>query len=60
VSDHLHALAALTPVKKAGCAPEPVWTVWRRRKSLVSAGVQTLAGAAHTRLTIPNTPSWLF
>jgi hypothetical protein len=41
VSGQFHARAALPPVpigQDAGWAPEPVWTLWRREKSLAPAG----------------------
>jgi hypothetical protein len=41
VSGHLHALADLlpwkelpVPIEETGWAPQPVWTLWRREKSL--------------------------
>jgi hypothetical protein len=48
VSGHLHSLVALPPgkgpsvptVQEAGWAPEPVWKLWRREKSLALAGNQ--------------------
>jgi hypothetical protein len=48
VRGQLHASAALSPKKKlpetivyeAEWAPEPIWTLWRRQKSLASAGIR--------------------
>jgi hypothetical protein len=50
-SGQLHAHAALPPRKEsrvpsgqeAGWAPDPVWTLWSREKSLSPAGNQTRA-----------------
>jgi hypothetical protein len=70
VNGQLHAPAALPPVKRApipvlqeaGLAPEPVWMLWRREKSLcfwqesnpVSSVVQ-----AHRLVAIPTVQFWL-
>jgi hypothetical protein len=51
VSGQLHTPAALLLGKEhpvpigyeAGCAPEPVWTLWSREKSLAPAGNRTPA-----------------
>jgi hypothetical protein len=51
VSGQLYVPAALPPGKdpalhlldKTGCAPEPVWKLWRRGEYLTSAGNRTLA-----------------
>jgi hypothetical protein len=51
MSGQLHAPAALTPAEGAlvrtaeevGCASQPVWTLWRREKSLNPAGNRTPA-----------------
>jgi hypothetical protein len=39
-------------------APKPVWTIWRREKSLSAARIQTLH-AAHRLVNTPTTLSWL-
>jgi hypothetical protein len=49
VNGQLHTLAALPPGKEplipigyeAEWAPDPVWTLWHREKSLASAGNRT-------------------
>jgi hypothetical protein len=50
VSSQFHAPIALSrgkqlpvPIGEAGWAPEPVWTLWRKEKSLTPLGNQTVA-----------------
>jgi hypothetical protein len=51
----------LMPIeKKAGWAPEPVWTFGRSEKSLTPAGIQTPNHPAHKLVIVLTMPSWLF
>ena len=46
VSGELHFMGALHWGKEAAWAPQPVWTFWKREKSVASAGIQTPDRAA--------------
>jgi len=39
--------------------PELMWTFWRREKSLVPTGIQTMDHPAHTLVSLLTTLSWL-
>ena len=62
VSVHLYAPTSSPPGKEpladheeeAEWAPEPVWTFWRREKSLLAAGYQTPDRVDHRLRSIPN------
>jgi hypothetical protein len=68
MSGQLHASAALPPGKEplvptgqdAGCAPEPVWTRWRREKFSAPSGTGTpnhpAPSPALYHWVIPGTP----
>jgi hypothetical protein len=69
VSGEPHTPAILRPgkqcpvpsVQEAGWAPEPIWILWRRKKSIASARNQTLTdqlssmlSSHYTNLAIPE------
>jgi hypothetical protein len=47
----------ITPVlteQETGSAPKPVWTLWKRYKSVASVGIQTTYSPARSQVTIPT------
>jgi len=46
-------------VWEADWAPEPFWTILKREKYLVSAGIQNLYHSATSVITVSTTLSWL-
>ena len=49
------AITRVPSEQEAYCAPEPIWTIWRREKSLVFAGIRTPHRPAHSLVTLSAT-----